>query len=217
MRKKMLPLLIMFLLCVLLARAGTTNADVLGTISVGPVPTISAPGIEFNVTVSINVSPKIDFYIIEPITWNPDIIELKNGGTLADIVEGPFMKNAGSTVFVPMGINNALGKIDQISCGFLDVVDVNGSGVLFTIQFRSKAVGETPIDIGYAVLLNSLVDPEWYLDPSNGLELNDGSVTVVPEFSASVLLPLLLIATIIAIIAAKALPRKRQIRLITTS
>lgn len=211
MKKKMLTVASLLFICFILAQPRTTNAQEECTIAISPSTiTVDAPDMDFIVNVTIITAPNMDFYTINNITWDDSIIGLKTG-TETDLVEGSFMKNFGSTVFAVYGLY--AGRIEDIGCGFLTLSYANGSGLLFQIKFHSKAVGTTTIDIGYAMLLDATSHthpPEWYLDPSNGLTLSSGTVDVIPEFSASILLPLLAAATLIAIIATKSL-RKRQI------
>jgi hypothetical protein len=215
MGKKKLPLVGMFILCIILARAGATGTPIGATMTVVPPPqNISAPGVSFtvNVTLSFPIAHKIDFYDIVSITWDPTKIQLQTG-TDADIVEGSYMKAFGTTVFVDTGINNTKGIIGEISCGYSTASEANGNGTLLSIKFKSIAAGSSPIKIGYAVVLDTATNVSWYWDPTTTpkLQINNATAVVIPEFSASVLLPLFLVVTTIAIAAATVSSRKRRI------
>lgn len=212
MEKKTLTLACMFILCIILARAGTADAADTAIMAVDPPSKIvDAPNLSFTINVTLSIAHKIDFFDIYDITWDSTVLELETG-TGADIVEGPYMKAFGSTLFTFTGINNAIGKIGEVACGYLTASEANGTGVLFSIKFKSKAAGISPITIGHETyLLDSKTNASWYMDSTNGLQINDGSVNVIPEFPTSVLLPLFLVATTIAIAAATLSSRKRRI------
>jgi hypothetical protein len=203
MEKKTLPLICAVLLCIILANAGTVDAQTL-TIGVYPTSlTVDAPGQLFTIYINITDAPTMDFYDMYNITWNPDVLELETG-TEADIVEGPFMKAFGTTITLVQDIEP--GRIGDIACGFLTVSFAEGSGNLFEIKFRGKAEGVSDIYIEYAYVLNgsSLVD-EFFQE-----DLPYSTVTVIPEFPASMLLPLFLIATAIAVVTVTVWSRKRR-------
>jgi hypothetical protein len=213
MGKKTLTLACMFILCIILARAGTADAADTAIMAVDPpLRIVDAPSLSFTINVTLSIAHKIDFFDIYDITWDSTVLELETG-TGADIVEGPYMKAFGSTVFSFAGINNTIGKIREVVCGFQTTSEANGTGVLFSIKFKSKAAGISPITIGHdeTYLLDSMTNASWYMMTTNGLQINDGSVNVVPEFPASVLLSLFLVATTIAIAAATLSSRKRRI------
>jgi hypothetical protein len=201
MKKKILLLICAFFLCTSLTGIRKTEAGI-STIYVWPSTiTVDAPGQPFNVYINITGAPVMDFWDIYNITWDNSIISLQHG-TDVDLVEGPYMKNNGSTVFVATGIEP--GRIGEVCCGFTTTSTVYGDGNLFYIKFTATAVGTTQIQIGYSYLLLGV----------NGVDeptLTPGTVNVIPEFSASVLLPLFLLATMIAILAATFQSRKRRV------
>jgi hypothetical protein len=128
-------------------------------------------------------------------------------GTDADIVEGNYMKSFGGTVFAPIVDSDADGHADpgylyNVACGFSSGGPANGSGNLFSIKFKANAVGTSELGI---------VDPWLYI----GVSLADrpvfvnATVNVIPELPVSMLLPLFLTTTAIAIFAATMLRRRR--------
>jgi hypothetical protein len=180
-----------------------------------PSKTVDGPGLSFTINVTLSIAHKIDFFDIYDITWNSTVLELETG-TDDDIVEGPYMKAFGTTVFTFAGINNTIGTIGEVACGYLTSSEANGTGVLFSIKFKStddaRAGDTSPIAIGDGTyLLDAKTDQSWFMNSTNGLQIDDGSVNIVPEFPASVLLPLFLVATTIAIAAATLSSRKRRI------
>jgi hypothetical protein len=203
MGKKMLPLIFVLLSCSILAKTGTVDAQPISTISVQS-KTINTPSEKFTIQINITDAPTMDFYAITNITWNPSIMELEHG-TDADVVEGTFMKNVGSSVFISGDINNTEGRVGDTGCGFLSGGPASGSGLLLTLKFQSKAVGVSDVKIDFAYLLNGP-------DVADMPQLQNGTVNVVPEFSASLLLPIFLTTSAIAIFAATAW-RKRRIQI----
>lgn len=206
MGKKRLLLICTLFLCIILTRAKTTEAQQ-PTCKIIVHPSyyeVSAPGEEFEIYINITDAPEIDFWAIQNITWDPNIIELRYGNE-SDFVEGSYMQPYGTTGFVVTGINQTAGRVEEAMNGYLTIsYRPPGSGDLFKILFRGKAVGSTMISMESAYLLNSK-DPDWYLLP----ELESGSVVVIPEFS-NLLLPLFLVTTAAsALIASKIKSKKR--------
>lgn len=197
MGKKTLPLLCTLLIVIILTRAGTADAQV-STLAVDPpTKTVDNPGLLFTVDIKITNAPTMMQYIITNIMWDPNIIELETG-TESDVVKGPFL--GGDVFLVTIGLP---GFIDEVTEAKLSGT-TSGSGTLFTIKFRSKAMGTTNITIEYGSrLLNGLTIADF---PNR----NNGTVTVVPEFPASMLLPLFLTATAITFIAATVLRKRRS-------
>lgn len=205
MRKK-IPLLLfcLSLICVMLAGTRAANAQ-LSTISVDPPSQdINEPAILFTVNITITDAPTLTQFIIKNITWNPDVVELETG-TIDDFVEGPFLKEFGGTVWLVKKPDNVTGIAPEVSGAYISGGPCpGGDGVLFTIKFRSKAVGSSDIHLQIAWLLDGL-------NMADTPTLEDGTVTVIPEFPMSILLPIFLIATTtIAILAKTLISRRRQ-------
>ena len=197
MGSKKLLLICTFLLYMILARTGTANALGESTIYVDPpTKTVNTPGENFNVTVKVTNGPFMTQYATN-LTWNPAVIELQTG-TESDVVKGTFLN--GEMFLVTIGTTP--GRIAEITEAKLAGV-ASGSGTLFTVKFRSKAVGVTPININFAVFLNGL-------DVADEPTRNNATVTVLPEFPATLLLSFFLTATAIAFIAKTMLSRKRR-------
>jgi hypothetical protein len=145
------------------------------------------------------------------VVWDTSTLSLKTG-TAADVVEGLWMKSFGATIFGVDYINNTGGKLDGVADNLL-AGSATGNGTMFTVAFHAKAISPTT----YISILNPNTVDTYLLNESLDGVVNidavvNGSVTVViPEFSASVLLPLFLAATTIAIAAATLSSRKRRI------
>lgn len=97
--------------------------------------------------VNISISQVTDLYGWQSkLKWNVAILEAKNA------TEGPFLRNSGSTLFVPT-INDTAGLI-LIDCTLYEALTgVNGSGVLATVQFHVKQSGHCNLDL-YDTLLS---------------------------------------------------------------
>lgn len=160
------------LLCITLATIEAANAQT-STIYVYPTSkTINAPGQLFTIDINIANAPPMDFYAIQNITWNPDVIELQHGN-YTDIVEGSFLKRIpGSETVIVATVEP--GRISDMGCGFLTNSTTEGNGTLFSIKFRSKGTGNSNIEIGYAYILDMGRDPEWFELPN----LKNGTVIV---------------------------------------
>ena len=203
MGKKALLLICTFFLCIVLARTGTVDAGI-STLAVYPSSQIvSQPGKYFTVNFTITGAPALTQWIVNNITWNPAVVSLATN-TTGDIIEGPFLKAFGATTFL-VTPNPTEAKIDEATCILSIATGSGGSGTLFTINFTSKAVGFSDIKIQVGVLLKGL-------ELADLPNITNGTVTVVPEFPASMLLPLFLGATSTALIARTVWSRKRRIR-----
>jgi len=94
-------------------------------------------GSDFIVSFNISTAAVVGFYSIS-VGWDPTVLSLKTG-TAADIVEGPWMKAFGATLWAgPSGIDNVVGKIAAIPDGLLAYPPAaTGSGTMFTIAFHA--------------------------------------------------------------------------------
>ena len=198
MRMKLLLLTCIYITCITIASTGTVNAQPT-LISIDPShQEVSQPGIKFEVRINITETPSIVQWMVR-IQWNASVLEIVDPNT--DLIEGDFLKSNGSTVFVWKPLQP--GKIPEITCGYLVDKVRSGSGTLFTINFTTKAVGETDIEI-YG---SDLLDRDMYSVPHSVV---NGTVTVVPEFPASMLLAIFLIITTAAAFIAKTTRSRRR-------
>mgnify|MGYP002153797322 CR=1 FL=1 len=191
----------------ILARTGTANAtsDPVDPIVFvdPPTLTVNQPGEPFNVTVKISNTPEISQYVVN-LTWNPSVIELLTGNEQNDVVKGPFL--AGELFLVAPGPPGRLPEITEAKLSGYK----SGSGTLLTVKFKSRAdltefPKYSPINIPCAILLKD-ADP---VDPAQ-ITRQNSTITVMPEFPVSMLLPLFLTITAIAFIAKTILSRKRR-------
>jgi hypothetical protein len=132
---------------------------------------------------------------------------LLNGTNAA---KGPFLDAGGveSNLIVANftdGYNATYGLLSVLGLRTGDVPGVNGSGTLAAINFRSISIG------GPAILR---LDDVKLSDP-NMTEISsttvDGEVTVIPEYSALLILPLLIASTLMALTFRKRLINNRGI------
>jgi len=114
--------------------------------------TYAAIGTNFVVTLKIVDTPAMTQWITE-ITWDPAVLELQTG-TDADMVEGPFLKGLGSTVFLVK--TPEIGRIPEATCAFLSGGPATGTGDIAYIKFRTKGIGDSPIHLVQYVLLKDL-------------------------------------------------------------
>jgi len=157
-------------------------------------------------TVSINVTitDVTDLWAWQfMLSWNSSVLEVaRDPGTGNPLVEeGPFLKSAGNTLFIV--VPPEPGELPDISCVLMVEKEVSGSGTLATITFNATALGDTDI-----IIESILVHFDETIIP---VELESGEVIVIPEFPASMILPLFLIATAAIVIMTKiAWSRRRR-------
>jgi len=194
------------MLCILIS--SITMASLVGkgqsapaTMAINPTTkTVDQVGITFTLNITIADVTEMWSYIID-LSWNASVLKCLG------VTEGPFMKAFGSTVFLTK--TPLPGEVPEITCTFLTMIGATGSGVLATVTFNSTAIGTTNLHIG-----GPLEGQPDVLDKNEipiDVTVQDGSVTVIPEFPSSVILPLFIImATIIIIVVKVAWPRRRQ-------
>jgi hypothetical protein len=123
-----------------------------------------------NFTVSFNIitydTPGIWEYSLD-IHWDPNVLELRDNNPDIDVVEGPWMKSFGDTLFFD-GNNNymdlAAGNLTAIGCEFYGSATVaTGYGTMFYVYFKAKAPSATPSSISITEL-NNEDDGSYLLD-----------------------------------------------------
>ena len=115
--------------------------------------------------------------------------------------------------FVPAPWNETIGIVDEqgyVVFGALakDLLDpFIGSGAILTINFTATVTGSGLLDL-YETIVQG-IDPDLNIYPIEH-EVVGGSITVIPEFPTSLVMPLLLIATLAATFLGKFWSRKRE-------
>ena len=106
-------------------------------------------------TVALQVSNAINVWGWgATITWNASILQLK--GTP---VEGPFLKSAGSTAFIPVPADNDAGILDGLGSVLMsNTVSASGDGNLTYLTFSVKGTGSCQIRITSAQLVGVPAD-----------------------------------------------------------
>ncbi len=124
------------------------------------------------------------------LSWNSEVLNL------TDIEEGPFLKDVATTFFISDSDweNIAQGYIPEIICSFLSVDTVDGNGVLATLTFEAMDAGDCEIELSETILM----EPETG-HPEISHTVNNGNVTVIPEFQSWMFLPVLVVTTIIVV------------------
>jgi len=99
-------------------------------------------------------------------SFNPYVLQC------LDVVEGPYLKSAGTTLWIPGTINNTKGEVTAYSCTLLGDDEASGSGILAYLVFNVTGVGSTEVE---------LTDAD--LDPTEvilkDLDLHDIPLTIV--------------------------------------
>ena len=161
-----------------------------------------APGHSF--TIDVNITDVTNLGVWEfKLAYNTTILD-----AVEVIYEGRITEN--NTDWLPINatghwspINDTLGVV-WVGALFPWGQEFTGSGTLVTINFTATAVGDCDLD-----LYETTLGDEWG-DPINHTAL-DGSVTVIPEFPAALVMSLLLVATLAAALLGKTVwSRKRK-------
>ena len=120
-------------------------------------------------------------------------------------VEGSFLKSHSQTLFWVVSFTdhyNLTHGVVWIDCTVYPVTGINGSGVLATIKFKSLALGNSvPLHLADV----ELSDPNSSPIPC---EVIDGTVTVVPEFTSTVSVLTLTIASLLGVFFGKRAMRR---------
>jgi hypothetical protein len=120
-------------------------------VSIAPSAVTAAPNQLFNVNVAIaNVT---DLY-----AWQIKLYYQSTVLNCTDVVEGPFLKSGGSTVWVidnDPSYNSTRGMILFGASLIGQIPGVNGNGTLATISFQTMALGNATLDIADSMLLDS--------------------------------------------------------------
>jgi hypothetical protein len=145
MRTLLLIFLTLFTISVSVRLAQSSTTAI---VSVSP-STITAP-IDQNFNINVNISNVLDLYGWEfRLSWNATLLNTFS------IVEGTFLKAGGSTFFY-YNVNETAGHM-VVDCTLLSANSgVSGDGILATITFHVKNVGQCLLDLYDVTLVNSL-------------------------------------------------------------
>lgn len=174
------------------------------TVQVVPASyTVSNVGLAFNVNVTVQGVENL--YAYEFKLYYPNNVL---NGTSA--TEGPFLKTGGVQTFFALATfadnyNATYGLLNILCTRVGNVTGVNGSGTLVAITFKSTSTSG-PEALRLADV--KLSDPNPTAIPFTSA---DGEVTVVPEFSLALILPLLIVSTLAAIAIGKRIRNHRVI------
>lgn len=176
-------------------------------ISLNPVETIVPPegeSLPYNFTVDVNITSVSNLWVFEfQLDYDTNILDA------ISVTPGPVVP--ATRILAPIDdngtwipINDTLGRV-SVTCSFLTPeTPYTGSGTLMRINFTATAGGISALQFTSTSLYGPLGSPILH-------EKLDGSVTVIPEFPAILVLPLLLIATLAAAFLGKIVrSRKRQ-------
>ena len=155
------------------------------------------------IQVNINVSNVQNLWAwdVADLRFDPSVLNL------TQVSEGPFLKQAGQTLFLwtsQSAVAISKGDIPDISCTLLQQSAVNGSGVIATLNFQVISIETSQINFTQTTLL----------DPSQG-QINHNAIStnidVVPEFpSWPILILLMMAATISMLLFSKKVKRGQK-------
>ena len=190
--KKLTFILAIILATIIVGQARAQQA----TVSVVPASyTVSAVGTSF--TVNVTVQNVEDLYGWALKIYYPN--DVLNG---TNVTEGSFLKTGGfSTVFIDVNFTddyNATDGVVNVLCTRTgNVLGENGTGTLATITFKSVSTGG-PQTLHLADI--ELSDSNLGAIPFSQV---DGKVTVLPELSTVLILPLLVASATVALVLRK--------------
>ena len=165
----------------------------------------TVPSIGSTFSLDISIQNVTNLYAWELKLYYPNSV--LNGTT---VTEGPFLKAGGVSTFFfwpefTDNYNATQGRLHVACTRTGDVMGVDGDGVLATITFNSTS-NDGPKSLHLADV--KLSDPNATKIPFVTV---DGEVTVLPEFSTTLILPLLVMISLTAIILRKKMVNHRGI------
>lgn len=193
MRRKIVVAVVLSLMCfyVFVPMALAQNA------SLNVEPSSATIDIDDELTVNITVSDWLDpvpglFSYQLVLQFDADYLE----ATSAEIPDGHFLTPTsgvppGIFIVQPGIINNTLGTVSFAVTLLAPEEGKTGSGVIGTVTFRGTAEGIASLTLEGVVL----ADPDAKAISEETYDVNDGELTVIPEFSAVVMMLLLLATT----------------------
>ena len=121
-----------------------------GTTTVSVFPSSVTTNVGQNFSINVNITGVSDLYGWEvKLNWTTTILEVVNA------TEGPFLESDGNSTFFYYDLNTTAGQIAVECTRVGSVPGATGSGVLATIKFNAQSSGQSPLDLYYALLLNS--------------------------------------------------------------
>jgi len=186
-------LLIASIIMIGIPSVGTSPVAV---VSLNPRETIvSAP--DQNFTVDVNVTDVAGLYgfsfQLDYDTILLDALKVTPGPV---IPATRFLGPIDPDTFEWTPINDTLGQVEVVCTFLYPATQFTGDGTLVTINFTAKAEGTCALDFTLTELFNNEMEPITH-------NTNDGTVDVIPEFPAILIIPLLLIATLAATFLGK--------------
>jgi hypothetical protein len=208
--KKALCVSLILLLAVSVALVSIPSVHALvPLISLSPATiSVSAPGQNF--TVDVNVTDVSDLKgVVCMLDYNASILNATLVSKTAITNDAtkwlPIDANGTFHWDGPPTINNTIGRVWVYPWGF---TPFTGSGAVLSITFTAIAAGNSNLHFYFTQLLDSMADEIPH-------DVEDGTVTVIPEFPTFIIVPLLLIATLAATLAKMFWSKKRKDALIT--
>ena len=210
--KKLIPLVLLLLMTsAALARPVKAQAT---TIAIEPAEiTDMEPGETKLVSISVDIGTNELFMWVLNISWNPEVLNLT-----VDPIEGPFVKNqVGATLFTSEVINQEEGHIDGLMCGSMTGEIATGSGVIAMLNFTALPLADSSatsvLDLYAPPGAVQTESPIWVTiggDEYAFDTVTDGSITVIPEFPAFLILPLFMLITLVAVLITLRSKKRRR-------
>jgi hypothetical protein len=191
--------ILLFIVNIALASLPGVYASPATVISVDPIE-YEAPAIGYNFLVNVTITniTRMGSFMFK-LGYNNTLLEATMCYTtsISDQYSGALLPSPWNGT---KGIDHSAGYV-VFGGGYPDDLDnpYSGSGALLTINFTATAAGNGTLDL-YDTEFGYLGPPPDYDTYLIEHDVVDGSVTVIPEFSASIFISLFLITTLVAVL-----------------
>ena len=183
-----------------------------GSVQGGSAPLISLNPMEYTApepghsfTVDVNITDVFNLWVFEfQLYYDTNVLDAMNVTPGPVVPEYRLLGPVDPDTWEWIPINDTLGRV-WVTCNFLSPASpFSGDDTMMTINFTAKAEGSSALSFDLTKLLDSGYAPI-------GHNYLGGSVTVIPEFPAFMVMPLLLVVTLAVTLLGKIFwSRKRR-------
>ena len=133
------------------------------TMSISPINVINGS----NFQVDIIISPLVPIAGAQfNLSFNPNLVSVNS------ITEGNlFKQNGAQTYFMAGNIDNVAGTVKNVACSIIGNNSVNTQGVLATINFTAKSIGDCQLTLSNVIVANQQAQ-------SVNTQVNNGDIVI---------------------------------------